>query len=554
MPNEDVKGFNIKLGLDASEVDTDLEKISSGLSDTSRKLTDIKGKLKFNADDVNLWKEKQSLLTKQIEATRQKIQAQNKKLEETKRLVDTGALDPKAITKLKKEINSSYRNLDKLNDELALCSKRIEEIPVEKIGKVGSAMTKYVTMPVIAATAAIAALSVETANEVDEVYDMAQNLRMSTEELYSWHYAAEILAVDSEQLNKAFTKFNVVMGDISAGTASSNITTALNKIGLSIDDLKGKDINSAFTLVRNSLASLEDASLRVAVANELFGDKMGTSLQQLLSASGEEVDALIEKIQELGVITDESGKISGELTDKISDLKYALKSASVELMTAAIPLMEQFIDFLINTVIPNIKSLIGFWNNLSSAGKTFILVLIGLLAVAGPILSFIKVAIPVFKALKLALVGVGEGGKAAGIGLSFATFGIGLLIAVLVMALMQSESFRDLLMQIGNLLAAVIGSIMPLLKPVISMLQNTLLPILNVLVQVLSPIFDLVAGICEALAFIVEITGLSLFGGSSSSSSTIYNTTNDYNNSYSFYGYDTDQIMGQINTSFGGMY
>ena len=98
MPNEDVKGFNIKLGLDASEVDTDLEKISSGLSDTSRKLTDIKGKLKFNADDVNLWKEKQSLLTKQIEATRQKIQAQNKKLEETKRLVDTGALDPKAIT------------------------------------------------------------------------------------------------------------------------------------------------------------------------------------------------------------------------------------------------------------------------------------------------------------------------------------------------------------------------------------------------------------------------------------------------------------------------
>ena len=306
MPNEDVKGFNIKLGLDASEVDTDLEKISSGLSDTSRKLTDIKGKLKFNADDVNLWKEKQSLLTKQIEATRQKIQAQNKKLEETKRLVDTGALDPKAITKLKKEINSSYRNLDKLNDELALCSKRIEEIPVEKIGKVGSAMTKYVTMPVIAATAAIAALSVETANEVDEVYDMAQNLRMSTEELYSWHYAAEILAVDSEQLNKAFTKFNVVMGDISAGTASSNITTALNKIGLSIDDLKGKDINSAFTLVRNSLASLEDASLRVAVANELFGDKMGTSLQQLLSASGEEVDALMEKIQELGVITDEN--------------------------------------------------------------------------------------------------------------------------------------------------------------------------------------------------------------------------------------------------------
>ena len=62
-----------------------------------------------------------------------------------------------------------------------------------------------------------------------------------------------------------------------------------------------------------------------------------------------------------------------------------------------------------------------------------------------PVLTIIGKVGPILKIVAVALKGVGAAGAIAGIGINAATLGIGALIAIVVMALMRSEKFKELL-------------------------------------------------------------------------------------------------------------
>ena len=511
---ETVRGLNIKLTLDAKDLQNELTNIKANLKEQQKDLKAINTSLRYDSTNLDLWKKKQETLNSILEETKKKLQNQNEQLEKAKKALEIGDISVKEFNQLRRNVEYTEADISKLNNQLEDTTKKINELGnanLNKLSKVGSNLTKYVTTPILGAVTALTTLSIKSAETADELGDQASKLGMSVEALQEWNYVAKLLAVDNEQLQKAFTKTNSLLGDLASGNTSS-VTEALTKLGITYDDLKGKNVDEAFEIIRNALANLEDETLRVGIANDIFGEKIGTDLQQLLSASSTEIDNFRNECQELGVITEEEVEASAKFNDELDKVKQELQTLGVELAQILLPIMTEFLTYLKDSIIPKISEWANKLANMNDTTKKTILVVIGLVAAIGPAIKIITTIIPIVKGLSTALTATGTSGFFAGAGISAATLGIGALIAILIMALTQTETFKDILMELGSILMQILEPIfmiveavgevlMPIIElvmEVIGNLINLLVPLLNVLLLPIKAVLDAVGKILEA--------------------------------------------------------
>lgn len=511
---ETVRGLNIKLTLDAKDLQNELTNIKANLKEQQKDLKAINTSLRYDSTNLDLWKKKQETLNSILEETKKKLQNQNEQLEKAKKALEIGDISVKEFNQLRRNVEYTEADISKLNNQLEDTTKKINELGnanLNKLSKVGSNLTKYVTAPILGAVTALTTLSVKSAETADEFGDQASKLGMSVEALQEWNYVAKLLAVDNEQLQKAFTKTNSLLGDLASGNTSS-ATEALTNLGITYDDLKGKNVDEAFETIRNALANLEDETLRVGIANDIFGEKIGTDLQQLLSASSTEIDNFKNECQELGVITEEEVEASAKFNDELDKVKQELQTLGVELAQILLPIMTEFLTYLKDSIIPKISEWANKLANMNDTTKKTILVVIGLVAAIGPAIKIITTIIPIVKGTSTALTATGTSGFFAGAGISAATLGIGALIAILIMALTQTEIFKDILMELGSILMQILEPIfmiveavgevlMPIIElvmEVIGNLINLLVPLLNVLLLPIKAVLDAVGKILEA--------------------------------------------------------
>lgn len=511
---ETVRGLNIKLTLDAKDLQNELTNIKANLKEQQKDLKAINTSLRYDSTNLDLWKKKQETLNSILEETKKKLQNQNEQLEKAKKALEIGDISVKEFNQLRRNVEYTEADISKLNNQLEDTTKKINELGnanLNKLSKVGSNLTKYVTTPILGAVTALTTLSVKSSETADELGDQASKLGMSVEALQEWNYVAKLLAVDNEQLQKAFTKTNSLLGDLASGNTSS-ATDALTKLGITYDDLKGKNVDQAFEIIRDALANLEDETLRVGIANDIFGEKIGTDLQQLLSASSTEINNFRNECQELGVITEEEVEASAKFNDELDKVKQELQTLGVELAQILLPIMTEFLTYLKDSIIPKISEWANKLANMNDTTKKTILVVIGLVAAIGPAIKIITTVIPIVKGLSTALTATRTSGFFAGAGLSAATLGIGALIAILIMALTQTETFKDILMELGSILMQILEPVfmiveavgevlMPIIElvmEVIGNLINLLVPLLNVLLLPIKAVLDAVGKILEA--------------------------------------------------------
>lgn len=518
---ETVRGLNIKLTLDGKDLQNELNNIKANLKEQQKDLKAINASLRYDSSNLDLWKKKQETLNGILEETKKKLQNQNEQLEKAKKSLEVGEISEKEYNQLRRNVEYTEADINKLNNELQKTTEKINSlgsIDLSKLSKVGSSLTKYVTAPIVAAVTALGTLTVKSAETADELGDTAQKLGISVESLQEWNYVAKLLAVDNEQLQKAFVKTNAVLGDLASGNTST-ATQALEKLGLTYDDLKGKNVEQAFEIIRNALSNLEDETLRVGIANDIFGNKIGTDLQQLLSASSTEIDNFKSECQELGLITQEEVDASAKFNDEMDKVKTQLQTLGVKLAQILLPIMTEFLTYLKDSIIPKISEWANKLANMNDTTKKTILVVVGLIASIGPAIKLITTIIPIVKGLSTALNATGTSGFFASAGISAATLGIGALIAILVMALAQSEEFKEILTQIGELLMAILEpvfqiietiseALMPIIDMVMEVINNLmglLTPLLNVLLLPIEAVLDVIGQILSALSPIFTI-------------------------------------------------
>ena len=264
---EAIKGLNIKLGLDTTELEASIKSLNSDLKEQQRDLAAINKNLKYDSSNVDLWRQKQDKLNSILETTKKKLEEQKKQLELAKEAVKIGAMSEQEFNKLQRAVQYTEAEVAKLNKELKETDSKISalgNVNVEKLSAIGSAMTKYITAPVTAAVTALASLAIQTTKTVNEMSDTAKQLGVGLEELQKWEYAAKQLGSETQYLDKAFQKVNTLLGKIANG---DDVSEELAKIGLTMDDLAGLDAEAAFKKIRSAIAGVEDAATRTALAN-----------------------------------------------------------------------------------------------------------------------------------------------------------------------------------------------------------------------------------------------------------------------------------------------
>lgn len=154
--------------------------------------------------------------------------------------------------------------------------------------------------------------------------EIAQQLGVTTKDLQVFRFAAGQVGVSQEELETGLSKLTITLGKVAAGAKAP--IAALNAIGVSVDEIKGKDTGEAFRIIADGLQKVTDRSQRAAIEVALFG-RSGAKLDTLLSGGSSALNELADAAERLGIVlSDEQIQKADETADKLDAIKTVLSA------------------------------------------------------------------------------------------------------------------------------------------------------------------------------------------------------------------------------------
>ena len=352
-----IRGVTIELGGDATGLLDSFYKIDAELQKTQAALKDTNRLLKLDPGNVELLKQKQGQLTDAIDGTEKKLEALKEAEEEAYAGMLAGAKGGKEqYEAIQREIIATEQDLKSLKDQMkdfgsvaaqqiAAAGQKVKDFG-DKMSKAGTAMTKYVTGPIVAVgTAAVAAFT-----EVDDGLDIIVKKTGATgKALEEMEEAAKNLATSIP------TDFRT------AGEAVGEVNTRFGLTGKALEDLSAKFVKFAQLNDTSVTASVDQVQAAMA-AFGVSADKAGNVLDILNKAAqdtGADVNTLTSDLtsnaavlQEMGLRINSAAGFLANLNKNgldtgsvLAGMKKALQNATKEgkTMSSALREIEQSI-------------------------------------------------------------------------------------------------------------------------------------------------------------------------------------------------------------------
>ncbi len=211
-----IKGITIEFRGDTTKLDKALREVRNSTKDIDRELRQVNNALKFNPTSVDLWRQKQELLTQKIAQTKDNLT----QLKNAQTQMDASGVDKNSqeYRELQREIITTESKLKNFETQLRQVGnvnlKALEE-QFKKVGEklttVGKDLTTHVTVPL----AAIGAVSAKSFAEVDKTMQLTNSTMGNTEE-------------QAQLLNQAMKEAaaNSTYGMSDAATATLNFARA----------------------------------------------------------------------------------------------------------------------------------------------------------------------------------------------------------------------------------------------------------------------------------------------------------------------------------------
>lgn len=197
------------------------------------------------------------------------------------------------------------------------------------------------------ATAAAGAFGLfvnSTLASADAQAQLANSTNIAIGTIQELEFAASVSGSSAEALQGSILGLSEKIGEAAAQGEAN-----FDRLGIKVKKADGSIKNAAevFDDLREKFQDLSDAE-RINYAQKLGIDK---SLVQLLSRSGDEMDALREKASALGTVTQDQANDIMEYNDSITILKFGLGALQKDIAIGFAPqlkeLAEIFTDFLI---------------------------------------------------------------------------------------------------------------------------------------------------------------------------------------------------------------
>jgi len=311
----------------------------------------------------------------------------------------------RAFVELFADDSKLVRGLRRAEKKLEAFGRKVRDVGL-RIAAVGAA-----------AVTALVGAAKTFATMGDAVAKMSRRTGFSVEALSELGYAASLSGTGIDSLEKGLRRMQRTVYDAARGLSTA--TEGLGVLGLSVEDLKGLAPEDQFALIADRLASIQDPTLKAALAMELFG-RSGTEMLPMLEGGAAGINALREEARRLGLtISGEDARAAEEFNDMLDRMWKVMKMAVFQIGAALAPALSEaaaWITRTVKTVTDWIKANRGLVVTVLYAAAAVTVVGAALVAFGticmiaakaiAALLIVIKVAVAVFVAIKVVVLAI----------------------------------------------------------------------------------------------------------------------------------------------------
>lgn len=510
---DSIRGLTVEISADASKFNKAMTAMRKDAKSSQSELNALQKSLEIEFDGAKFARA-QKVAQEAIDKTAEQADALRQRL---KFLEESGNADTSHYRQIQSELAQTElkaqqleKQLEKLNNlKFEQLGNKVQDVG-NKISSVGQALTPL-SVGAAATVTGLGTLGTKAVSTADDIATLATKYEMSAEALQKFNYVALQTDTSAEDLYKAFVKVRAGVADVATG-ATSIASTALQKLNLDFNSFNGSE--EQFYAIVDALASMEDKTQMVAIANDVFGEKLANNILPLIYAGTDAVNAYCAEYEELGALSDEQVNALAEFDNVLNKIKTQLSNVALQIGSSLLPIMQTLADFVSNNIVPKLQTLADWFNSLSVGQQEFALKALLVVAALAPLTSGIGKLVSTVGSIIKMLPQLQASLSA------LAAHPIILIIAAIAAILLilytQCEAFREsinnLVGMLGSALQPVLdvimgllSTLMELLTPILNLLGGILATVINMVVEALSPFFDALALIMEILTPLINI-------------------------------------------------
>ena len=430
-----VKGITIEFRGDTTKLDKALRQVNNETRKIDRELRNVDKALKFNPTSVDLWRQKQQLLTQKINETKDKLSL----LKQQQQAMDAQGIDKQSLEyqKLQREIIETESKLKTFKAQLKQIGNVNLKAASEQFKQWGGSLEqagqkmKGLSMAAAGVLASLGAISYKAGQGADELNTLSKVYSIGTGDLQKYAYAADLVDVSVDTVAKSHVKLEKSMA--SANNGSTEMAEAFDTLGVSVTDADGnlRSSDEVWQDTIKALGEVENETERDALAMQLMG-KSAAELNPLIEDGGETYERVAKTMEKYGLdyVDQETLDKANEFNDLLDTMKLigsvALAEVGSQLAGYLVPALEKLVDW--------IGKLANWISGLSPQVLMIIGIVAGVIAVIAPVLLIVgKLAFAISSIISLVgVVGPVIAGLAGPIGIAIAIIGALIAIGVLL--------------------------------------------------------------------------------------------------------------------------
>lgn len=472
-----VKGITIEFRGETTKLSSALKTIDKETRGLDKELRNINTALKFNPTSIDLWRQKQTVLSQKVKETQDKL----KLLKAEQARMDASGVDKNSqeYRNLQREIITTESKLKTFegqlkqigNVKLQAVSAQFKEMG-DKLTAAGQAM-----VPFSAAGAAVAgslgALAVKSGEAADDLNTLATVTGISVKQLQLYKAGADLVDVSVETIAKSQQRLTKSMSTASGGTGKQ--AEAFKKLGVSVTNADGslKSSDQVFNETIKALSGVENETERNALAMTLMG-KSAMELNPLIEDGGKTYEQLAQTMaaNDLKFVDQETIDGANRFNDALDTLKASglatLQTLGTQLASYLAPAME--------TIAGALEKVLGWLSQLSPQTLTIIGIIASVIAVIAPILLFLgKIAFAISSITALmSTLGISFAAIAGPVGIVIAVIAALIAIGVLLyknwdkIKAAAQKLWSNIVTAFNNIKTAISNALMAALAKVVS--------------------------------------------------------------------------------------
>lgn len=503
---DEIRGLSVKISADTKEFNKSFSEMKKGTNSMKQEIDALTKSLEMDFDSKKLERAQQKCQSA-LDQTANQAEVLKKRLEHLEKGDNVNTSEYK---KLEAELAKTELTAQQLEKQLKkLNSMDFSQALGNKFQAVGNGITsvgKKLSVAsgiAVGAGAALSKIGLDAVSSADDIATLASKYNITATELQRLQYIALQTDVSNESLYKGLIKTRAAVADLSTGI-ENNASKALSQLGV---NLSGLSEGEQFNVIISSLADMEDKTQMVAVANEIFGDKLANEILPLIYSGSDAIKEYSSEFESLGALTDEQVSALATFDNVMNKIKTQLANVALQIGSSLLPLMQSIADVISDSVVPKLQALAAWFNSLSESQQNFMAKALLITAALGPVVLIIGKLTSGVGGLIKKIPALMSGLSALSAHPIIAI--IGVVAGIIAVLYTQNEQFRE---SINNLVATLGGALQPILELLMSILQpvtELIAMLAETLGVVLTPVIDILnivlTNIINRFSFIMNL-------------------------------------------------